>query len=628
MAVEREGVSWPTLGLPDSTSTSSSAPAVCYLTVPPHLTKLVTCKLVEGLSSLMVSGSEELVSSVLSVEIPSGAKCPFPLTIALPFRAYYCSSYREITVKAVDRERRVSYITPAATEGIYGGHRGSFAVVRVYSLGVFAVLSRLQKEMFTIPKRGLSLKLCVDPRICLDYQPGSFTTPAIAQVQPVDVMSTLKCRNDSYLSVLSTSPMLYLNHPSTLSPQRPLTLTLPCPPNPDKRTGEENTHLSSLSLTSNNLSPHRVSVLNASVKSSSDASKEQLEVLGCRGEQWNVLDKVSVRNLQNGLVSFELVENYERLIVLRLLSSTRPPCCMSSFVEELEESVRTCAVTIVLQTGREDPGSVALTALPSRELSCGLVELQAQDYWGRPEPSAEISMREGEQLLLRFSGNIISTGDQHTHTITFHSQRRNKLRLRLVELDPFGNHSSPHYRGTAVLFRVTRDQLVWSGDRAVVSDHYCLEEPVCKLSLTLPKTVRTVPRPLITKVLQHDRTEPLRDELLAWLSGELCEEDSALLARCLRLRRSAVQLARIRAPGSLARQTYHMLAAWRRALPSSAEKRPLLARCLGRIGRPELAEELLRRGPAVDEDEWRGVRERVAAEGSEGAHLGTRPSIT
>ncbi|KAL6490726.1 hypothetical protein MHYP_G00010710 [Metynnis hypsauchen] len=603
------------LGLTDSASSTSKA--VCYITGPLEVIKVMTCKVVDGLSSLMVSRSEELVSSVLRIKKPSNSKCAsLPLTIAVPFRTSYRGNYCEITVKVVDEERRVSYITPVATEGNYGGHRvcgtkGSFAVVRVYTLGVFAVMSCLQMETFTIPKRGLSVKLSVDSRICLEYLPGSFNTPVVAQalVQPVDAMllSTLKCKNDSYHSVLTTSPLLYLSHPSTLTPRRPLTITLPCPPNPDKRkTGEESNHTcNSTALMLDTFSPHRIrGVLSGSVKSSRELSKEQLAVLGWRDKQWNILDKISVRNLQNGLVSFELVENYERLIVLRLLSSTRP-FNLTFFAKDLEKSMSTCAVTVVLHTKRQDLSSAVLAVLPSRGLSLGLAELRAQAYCGPPEPSTEFSMREGEQLLLKFSGNITSAGDQSAepHTVTLHTQRRNWLYLTLKEQDPFGNYSSPYYKGTATLYRIPRDQLVWTGDRAVISEDYILEDPVCKLSLTLPKTVKTLSRPVSAKVLRHDQTEPLCDELVAWLCGELSEEDAALLVMCLHLRRSTIQLARLRAPDSFSQQTFHILATWRRALPSSTPKLPLLARCVTRIGRPELAAELLRRSLVVDEGE-------------------------
>ncbi|XP_026792483.3 death domain-containing protein 1 isoform X2 [Pangasianodon hypophthalmus] len=598
-----------TVGLTDSARSSSKV--LCYITAPLEVTKVITCKSVDGLSSLMVSGSEELVSSVLRLENLSNMKCPFPLTVAVPFQACYRLNYREAVVKVVDQEQRISYVTPLATEGIYGGRRGTFAVVRVYTLGVFAVLSRLQRETFTIPKRGLCLKLRVDSRICLDYPPGSFSTPVVAQamVQPVDAMllSSLKCRNDSCHSILTTSPLLYLNHPLTVSPLRPLTLTLPCPPKP-KKTGEEKscTYSDSTTLMPETISSHRVRVLSASVKASRKLTKEQLVVLGWKDEHWNVLDKVTVRNLQNDLVSFEVLQNYERLIVLRLLSSVKPSCLML-FAEELQESVRTCTVSIAIHKSQKDPSSVVLAILPSRDLSWGLAELHAQAYCGSPEQSAEILLREGEQLLLKFSGNITSTGDQCTepHTLTFHNQRRNWLCLQLKELDPFGNYSSPYYKGTALLFQIPKDQLVWREDKAVISEDYCLGQPGCKLSLTLPKTVKTLSRPISAKFLQHDQTDPLCDELLAWLCCELSEEDASLLVMCLRLRRSSVQLARLRAPNSLALQIFHILTTWRQALPSLTPKCPLLAHCLIRIGRPELAAELLRKGPAVDRSERR-----------------------
>lgn len=75
----------------------------------------------DSLSSLMVSGSEELVSSVLRLENISNMKCPFPITVAVPFQAFYHLNYREAVVKVVDQQQRISYVTPAATEGFYGG---------------------------------------------------------------------------------------------------------------------------------------------------------------------------------------------------------------------------------------------------------------------------------------------------------------------------------------------------------------------------------------------------------------------------------------------------------------------------------------------------------------------------
>lgn len=59
--------------------------------------------------------------------------------------------------------------------------------------------------------------------------------------------------------------------------------------------------------------------------------------------------------------------------------------------------------------------------------------------------------------------------------------------VHLCEVDPFGNYSSPHYKGTVVFHKVTRGQLARQSDKAVPINATLLGDPVCKLSLTLPK---------------------------------------------------------------------------------------------------------------------------------------------
>lgn len=45
-----------------------------------------------------------------------------------------------------------------------------------------------------------------------------------------------------------------------------------------------------------------------------ESSSELLIVLGSSDKQWSVLEKVHVRNQQNGLVAFELTENIDRFV--------------------------------------------------------------------------------------------------------------------------------------------------------------------------------------------------------------------------------------------------------------------------------------------------------------------------
>lgn len=131
--------------------------------------------------------------------------------------------------------------------------------------------------------------------------------------------------------------------------------------------------------------------------------------------------------------------------MVRLLSPAQL-CHLTSLAEELEESVCCHAVTIVLQRRREEPHAVLVAALPSRDLSWELAKLQAQGYNGLLETSSEISMCEGDQLLLRFSGNITSTGREGDKAWSHQSILQLKGAMK-----SYYNH---HGRTSAMLFDI------------------------------------------------------------------------------------------------------------------------------------------------------------------------------
>uniref|UniRef100_A0A8C5GBN1 Death domain containing 1 n=1 Tax=Gouania willdenowi TaxID=441366 RepID=A0A8C5GBN1_GOUWI len=572
---------WITVGLSgQQEDTLSGVPDSCFIKAPVEAIQALRSQVVDNLSCLVVSGPEELLSRVIQIKVPERENFPFPVMVALPFHTRYRGAYRDITVKIVDEERKVSYVRPVTTEGIYGGRKGSFAQVKVYTFGLFAVVSCLRKESYTVPKRGLSHKLVMDPRICLKYLSGSFTAPVIAQtmIQPIEavLLTAAKSRNDAFRSVVSTSPLLYLAHPSSQILKRPFSVTLPCPPNPDKKreikVREEYWSLSSFPFAN-------YKNTNLFSTKSQEMSNESLIALGFKDEQWSALDKVVVRNQQNGLVSFDLTEKFERLIVIRLLSQV-PPCVLTSLAEELEASVCCHSVTVVLQRRLDEPHTVLVAVVPSRDLNWEINKLKARGYnGGSVECSPEFCMCEADLLVLRFTGNITSTGfgKYHNMWMAFHSQRKNHLQLHVIEVDQFGNYSSPHYKGTVLFHKVTRGQLEWQGEGAILKD-----TKRCKTHL---------------KLIFLLAIDSLSDSLLLWLSGELSEEEVSLLVPLLRLRRSSTQLVKLRAGNHLSSQVFHILLMWRRGLPTMLHrsKASQLAKCLVRSGRPDLAHELLLR---------------------------------
>uniref|UniRef100_A0A673AYA3 Death domain containing 1 n=1 Tax=Sphaeramia orbicularis TaxID=375764 RepID=A0A673AYA3_9TELE len=581
---------------PEETSLSAQADGggarplvsdVCFVRAPPGVHRALVCEAVDALSFLMVGGAEELLSGVVRVGLRPGAVFPFPVAVAVPFSARYRGNYREVVVKVVDAERRVNYIHPVVTEGNCDGQRSSLAEVRVYALGLFAVVSRLKKETFTVPRTGSSFKLTTDPRVGLTYLPQSFTAPVMIQasVQPLDavLLASVRSRTEVYHPVVSTSPMLYLTHPTSQPLRRTMTLTLPCPPNPTKKRAgpveELKTRSVGGSLSWDHHVNNRLRALDRHVKASAEVSMDLLMVLVYRDKEWSLMEDVNVKNQQKGLVSMELTENIHRsvFLVLRLQSPVQP-CHLLSLAEDLEDTARRHAVTVILQRQKDDPRAVLVSALPSRDLEWEVSRLRAQGYAGAVDASHEVSMCEGDQLILRFSGNITSTGKGEESEVQ-------TIRVRLTQVDPFGNHSSQHYKGTAMFYKVIQSLPV----------HSVQSLPVHSVRSLPVHSVRSLPVHSVRSLPVHS-VRSLLDSVLLWLSTRLSQEDVSLLVLSLRLRRSTVQLVQLRAGGSPASRAFQVLALWRRGLPTAPPPhRNLshLASCLAKSGRPDLGQELL-----------------------------------
>ncbi|XP_028657825.1 death domain-containing protein 1 [Erpetoichthys calabaricus] len=578
--------------------------SVCYIAAPYLVVQRLTSRIVNNLSSLAVMDSEELVSDIISIQYPgSKFKIPFPLSISIPFTARYRGNYRDIMVKIFEDGMHASYITPSIFEGTRGSQKGSFAEFKVYKFAIFSVVSCLRKENFTVPRKGLSMKLSMDPRIALDYPPGSFHTPVFVQsmVQPIDasILSTLKARSDEYHAVVSTSPLLHILHPSTQTFWKSVTFTLPCPPNPEKKKkGDESDSVRPASAVLPKNTPiHRQRAASATVKNSRDSSKEHLILAGYKHkeEQWIVMEHITVKNLQNGLVSFEIAEHVERVIVFRLMSSIKNSL-LTEITLKLEEAIVNTLINVVLYRKKEDPNNAVVLAVPNKDLRWELMKLRDEGYSSPPDPSDEISIKEGEQVLLHFVGNISAIGEDNNPIIfkklTFHCQRKNQMNLYLKELDEFGNYSSPHYKGTVLVYKLTKEDIKKFGDKCTSALENVNQNPSCKLALTLPKRERIISRPASAKSTLTDPSEPLSDALLHWLSGELSEEDAAVLVTCLRIRRSSIQLVKLKVPDNLTDQIYELLAIWRKSLPKCADKINLLSRNLSKCGRDDLVKDL------------------------------------
>ncbi|KFP53901.1 Death domain-containing protein 1, partial [Cathartes aura] len=579
----------------------------CFIKAPATALENLKCKIVNDTSSLVVDDSEELVSNVVSIECSDDEKTiPFPINIAIPFTSCFRGNYREIMVKVTDVNFQSNYLTPISL-GYQGNHKETFAEVKIYQLGVFSVLSCLKKETFTVPKVGLSRKVSVDSRISFCYHPETFSSPAPMQlkIQPIEpsLVSTLKARHDMYHSVVSTSALVYVQHPSAQPFNSSVTITLPCPPNPEKkRQGDETEHARAISATVKRVATaYHPRAVSASVRKNGENLSDTLKLLGHRNKEegWKVFDDVIIQNARNGLVSFELNEHLESFVVIRL-SFLLENTYLHLFAQALEEALCSTMANVILYRKRENPYKIVVLLSASKELTCELQNLHEEGYFGPPEPTQQFPLREGEQIHFRFRGNIFASENGKdfgndfgkVYRLIFHSQRKPRLELQIKEVDEFGNHSSPHYKGTAVFYKITREMITKKWEQPLPYGEYQHQSPLCKLALMLPKHEKLINRPQSTKRNSSDSSEALWDNLLYWLAEELAEDNTSLLALCLPVRRSVLQLVRLKCPDNLTHQIYELLCCWKKTLPRSADKQQLLSRYLRKSGRSDLSEEL------------------------------------
>ncbi|NWV65548.1 DTHD1 protein, partial [Malurus elegans] len=335
----------------------------------------------------------------------------------------------------------------------------------------------------------------------------------------------------------------------------------------------------------------------ASVRKSRENLSDTLKLIGCgnKEEGWKVLADVIIQNSQNGLVSFELNEHLESFVIVRLsflLENTN----LLLFAQALEESLHSTMANVILYQKRENPCQIVVLLSASKELTNELQNLHEEGYFGPPEPTQQFPLREGEQIHFRFTGDISGSENGEdfgkVYRLIFHSQRKPRLELQIKEVDEFSNHSSPHYKGTAVFYKITREMITKKWEQTLPYVEYRNQSPLCKLPLQLPKHEKLVNRPQSTKRTFSDSSEALWDKLLFWLAEELAEDNTSLLALCLPVRQSVLQLVRLKWPDNLTQQIYELLCCWKKTLPRSADKQQLLSRYLRKSGRSDLSEEL------------------------------------
>ncbi|CAM9447699.1 unnamed protein product [Lampetra fluviatilis] len=630
----------------------------CYATAPFFVANKLACELAGHYSPLAVAADdgEELVSHVVSVHcLDSRIKLPSPITVAVPYSARYRGSSRDVAVRVSPDGLRWDLLVSVTMELSHEGRKVSCAEARCYGLGLLAVVSRPRAELVDVPRRGALHRSAVDGRITAAYPPGTFAMNVVVRhkIQAVETTALAAAREgDSALrAIASCSPLLHLAYPSGQAFRRPVAITLPCPPAPERKptgTGADGRGPAPPNRAGTRDPVDRAHTAGPT-RSASSRSREHgggdLRLLVLRSAEpaappeWEVQDCASLRNLHKGLVTLELDSPVHRLLVARV-SSPVDAALLARFARGVEAALSSTACCLVARCRASEPRRLALRLVAARDADRESERLAEEGYDGAPSLTSVFTMREGEQLVAKVTGNVAAAAaavpgvagaapDSSCATLTFHAQRRSAALLELSARDEFANRSSPHYKGAALFFRRDRGQIE-AGEWPAAHDGSLA---CCRLPLALPKKERLLSRPASSRMLSLDQDGAGG----AWLGlvSELSERDSRRLAGSLRLRRSTLQsrgrsAQRARSfdtdPGaaggeptpsssSSAAATEGMMAAlahWWGGLPAWADKRAMLAEHLARAGRWDLAASL-QRGELLPGVAARGVAGRAVS---------------
>ncbi|XP_063954889.1 death domain-containing protein 1-like [Lytechinus pictus] len=637
---------------------------------PPPSSLHLTCHLHNNLSTNAMDDSQEMVSNVVrlrheddddddEVHDDLGA----PIVVAIPYTvSARMTSTKEFIVKMRGRnDEDWQTVATLATESTFIEQKGPFAEVKTNRLASFVVVARLARDKQTVTKKGGTLKSSADHRVTITYPMGACSLISVTlEVQPAEnVVSEIKSRLRHCSELITASPIIHLTHSTKKHFEKPVTLTIPCPPNPHKSNdapggagdstgsaggsggGGGGGKKEKSSSNMDPLHPEGVVVIR-STKSSifgGDPSQDALYLLAKQEQtsQWNELDDITIKQIKKDVVAIDFNEPVSRLVILRVAQEARYP--VKSIANTFELALQIRYAKLVFIPKEDEPHRAVVTCVPSKQLDNVLRKLLNDGYDGSPDHSDDIPMTEGQEITLRFNGNVQMV-DRNELKINFHSNRRIFHFIELKEVNRFGNHSSPEYRGCAEFYgkaRITLEDMedpeetmlkeaeakakekktekenkpISLKDEKKIKDNKSSDQSsffknspdlLCKLHIALPKTEPDQPLPPSRyRTTAIDAGGMVCNSNLRWLASELGNEWESL-AGYLGLKKNRVQSIKRNNPDAQEQQIFDMLVTWRSSLPKAYNKDRKILSSLTRCGRYDLGEELRYRDSEPDNE--------------------------
>ncbi|XP_071955228.1 death domain-containing protein 1-like isoform X2 [Antedon mediterranea] len=608
----------------------------------------------DDISGDAIEDSEEVISNCIKLRdsrVGEGGDdyelLSYPIVVAIPYQINArLANTKEIVVKQkVVKEEQLSddnpevvktvywkVLQPLATDSSIADYKGQFVEVAITRLTSFAVVARMVKDKMTIGKKGGVVKSTADHRVAITYPQGACTLVNLSlQIQPAESVATdLKARFRHCSDLIGASPILHMTHTPNKKFEKPISVAMPCPPNPNKGNTPGNKASKSERKEIPPMVPEGAIIIRKTKKSSYGGDSDDfLHALYKQTENgaWNDLEKVEIKQVRKDVVSLDLKRPVESLLVLRMGVETKytPKQIATTF----EQALQVKYANIILYHKVDSPEKIIVQIVPTRQLENVRRRLNNDDYDGPPEPSPDIPMTEGQEITLRLTGNV-KIVDHEELKLTFHTQRTNTVEFTIKERNSFGNYSSSEYRGVAEFYGQSRvlidepddpEEILLRESEAKAAEKKnkssdfggakgqkeqkakekietsvskMPKDLLCKLAVSIPKSE---PDPLMPascfRTTALDGEGMVSNENLRWLSKELVGRGWEKLATSLGIKRNRMQSIKRRNPSKTEEaQVLDMLITWRCMMPKAYNKEKKLAAALVNCGCYDLSEEL------------------------------------
>ncbi|XP_046546528.1 death domain-containing protein 1-like [Haliotis rubra] len=574
---------------------------------------------------------EELISHVVKLTSSKGddTNLEEALYVALPHLMTRASAAsREAVIKADIGGQWSELPTREVT---FDNHKDlKFAQAEVKNLTTLLVMSRFKRDFVTLSKRSSKVTSSYDHRVTMVIPRDTFLGKEhfLMQVQPVDSASVhdYRLRDVRAKGLLTSSPVVYMEWETT-ELQKPISVSLPCPPNPAKakklaqirKLKEEKmknpirTVPVTIEEEEKEKERKRQQMLEGEEKkhghnkwymgeygASDDDENDLLFFLSFAYGRWSVQPDVAITQAKLDLLTFAITKPYDRFMVIRTRTNIVEETAVS-IATGLNDYLSRRHVQIVMKQRSDDPFDATLHVTPVNKAEKLLNKLADDGYGDGPSASNVLNISEGDTIEVTFRGNITSTDDQPIE-LQFNSNVASNVVFSLTEVDRYLQKNFPVYRGVVQVYR--KYTVVPSGVRSItrkVSEDEANQGPevkrdlLCELLISIPKYhIEPSSVPVKAPITIHNTRDPVNEDYMHSLAAELGEEWRKV-AHYLNVQRVRLQaILRNMQLGERSDEDakFDMLMTWLKRAPKSCDKVAILSTALSKSGRGDLSDQI------------------------------------